>query len=69
MDNDLKGYESGLRYCPGFFQMRLRRPMKNLRQDSQSPGQDVNPETLGNESRVLTTEPQCLVTLKKNKLA
>jgi hypothetical protein len=32
-----------LRYCHGIFPERIRKTMKNLSQDSRSPGRDFNP--------------------------
>jgi len=44
-----------LRYYPDIHQERLKKTIKNLSQDSQSTGLDLNPEPPKYEAGVLTT--------------
>jgi hypothetical protein len=47
-----------LRYYPGVCLENLRKTMKNLSQDSRSPGQDLDPGPPKYEAGVLTTRPR-----------
>jgi hypothetical protein len=47
-----------LRYYPGICLERLRQTIKNLSEDSLTPGRDLNPDPPEYEARVLTTWPQ-----------
>jgi hypothetical protein len=47
-----------LRYYPGIFLEGLRKATKNLRQDSRSPGPDLNPGSPEYEPGVPTTRPR-----------
>jgi hypothetical protein len=46
------------RYYPGICLEGLRKTMKNLSQDSRSPGRDLNPGPLEYEAGVVTTRPR-----------
>jgi hypothetical protein len=43
IEKDVEGNSHGLRYYPSIFLEGLRITMKNLSQDNQSPGWDMNP--------------------------
>jgi hypothetical protein len=51
-----------LKYYPYNCLEGLRKTMKNLSQDSRSPGQDLNPGHPEYEAGVLTIQPRCSVT-------
>jgi hypothetical protein len=58
-----KGYRRkqswpNLRYYPGICMLGQRKTTKNVSQDSQSPGQDLNLGSLEYKARMLTTQPQ-----------
>jgi hypothetical protein len=50
-----------LRYCPGIRLNGLKKPTKNLSQDSRSSGQDLSPGPSEYEAVVLTARPRCSV--------
>jgi hypothetical protein len=52
---------SNLRYYPRIWLDRTRKTIKNLSQDSRSPGRDLNPGPPEYEAGVLTTRSQCSV--------